>query len=125
MPVHRARILVVDDDRGILTMLELALANEQYAVATATSREDALAAAHMDPPDAILIDVRLRAEDGISLARELRAACSARLVLMTAGERRRADIGAEPVDAWLLKPFDLAELYGVLERVLGQAAAAR
>jgi DNA-binding response OmpR family regulator len=120
---RRPHILVVDDDRGILTMLELALAHEQYSVATAASCEEALAAVRRERPDAVLIDLRLHDEDGIALAREIREVCDARLVLMTAGERPAAAARHAAADAWLMKPFDLADLYGVVEGVLRQPSA--
>ena len=120
---RRAHILVVDDDRGILTMLELALAHEQYGVATAASSEEALAAVRRERPDAVLIDLRLHNEDGIALAREIRVICDARLVLMTAADRPPAAARHAEADAWLMKPFDLADLYGVVGEVLRQPSA--
>lgn len=119
----RAHILVVDDDRGILTMLELALAHEQYSVATATSGEEALAAVRWQRPDAILIDVRLDGEDGLDVARRMRAVCDAPAVLMTAGERPPRGSAGAGADAWLMKPFDLADLYAAIGTVLRRPSA--
>lgn len=66
------RILVVDDDRMNLRILEGILRNAHYALATAASGEEALAAYDQFKPDLVLLDVLLPGINGFDTCRELR-----------------------------------------------------
>jgi DNA-binding response OmpR family regulator len=66
------RILIVDDDRAIGTMLKRSLARHGYASDTTSSTEEALAWADTTPYAAALVDLVMPGQDGASLADELR-----------------------------------------------------
>ena len=68
-----ARVLVVDDEPQILRALQTNLRGAGYEVATAATARDALAAAAMRPPDAVILDLVLPDGSGIDVARELRS----------------------------------------------------
>src|SRR5690349_10595421 len=63
MPDPAGRILVVDDEADIREALEMVLKYEKYAVATAPDGEKALALLAKDPPDAVLLDVKMPGRD--------------------------------------------------------------
>jgi DNA-binding response OmpR family regulator len=68
-----AKVLLVDDDPDIRTMMGLILKREGYEVATAGRREEALDKLKEDKPSVILLDVLLSGSDGRELCREIKA----------------------------------------------------
>jgi signal transduction histidine kinase len=70
-PVPRARILVVDDDEGLLILMAEALRAEGYEIATAESGQAALAWLSTQTPDLMLLDLKLRDIDGPALLEKL------------------------------------------------------
>ena len=107
------RVLVVDDDRPVLRMLERTLAAEGYDVDAVGDGGAALARAEAAPPDVIVLDVVMPGMDGLAVARRLRAKGDPTPILfLTArdgvGDRVAGlDAGA---DDYLVKPFAVAEL---------------
>jgi two-component system chemotaxis response regulator CheY len=114
-----ARILVVDDDPGILSMVSDFLDMEGYVVHTATNGAEALALVECTAPRVILLDMRMPVLDGWGVARALKARGEQLPVLvMTAAINARrwaAEIGAA---GYVSKPFDLACLLGTVQRLL-------
>ncbi len=113
------RIWVVDDEPGILQVMEVALTWRGHQVTTYQSAKLAdRAASGRDEriPDLLLIDVSLGGEDGVALAGRLHAIWPmVPLVLMSGGGLPLA----EPlsfVTQWLEKPFHLAQLAQTVER---------
>src|SRR5262245_66126014 len=72
MSGQTARVLVVDDEKSILMLLDEALSNWGYQVTTAKSASDALAALPTQVFDTALTDVRMPEMSGIDLLRELK-----------------------------------------------------
>jgi two-component system KDP operon response regulator KdpE len=117
------RILVVDDEPQILRALRTNLRGAGYEVDTAATAEEALAAAAMRPPDAVILDLVLPDGTGTEVCRELRAWSSAPiLVLSVVGEDREKvaalDAGA---DDYVTKPFSVDELLARLRAALRRA----
>ncbi|MCC6172504.1 MAG: response regulator, partial [Gammaproteobacteria bacterium] len=71
MPRRKARILVVDDDPGLLRLLTIRLRAENYEVEAVESGAQALAAASRFRPDLVVTDLRMDEMDGIGLLKEL------------------------------------------------------
>jgi two-component system KDP operon response regulator KdpE len=118
-----ARVLVVDDEPQILRALQTNLRGAGYEVATAATARDALAAAAMRPPDAVILDLVLPDGSGIDVARELRAWSEAPiLVLSVVGDEAEKvaalDAGA---DDYVQKPFGIDELLARLRALLRRA----
>jgi len=114
-----SRILVVDDDRKIGSLLRRALAAEGYTVEVAANGVEGLQAAQDRPPELVILDVMMPGLDGIEVCRRLRANSSLPILMLTAKDEVRdrvigLDAGA---DDYLVKPFDLEEL---LARVRAQ-----
>ena len=116
-------VLVVDDEPHILRALQTNLRGAGYDVATAASAREALSAAAMRPPDAIILDLVLPDGSGIEVARELRTWSSAPiLVLSVVGDEAEKvaalDAGA---DDYVQKPFGIDELLARLRALLRRA----
>ena len=80
-----ARVLIVDDEPAILTLLEYQVGKLGYQVVSAVDGDSALAALAEHQPDAVLLDVNLPGRDGIVVLDELRAADpSLPVIMMTA-----------------------------------------
>jgi two-component system KDP operon response regulator KdpE len=118
------RVLVVDDEPQILRGLRMSLEGAGYDVDVAATGEDALAAAAMRPPEAVILDLVLPDRSGIEVCRELRGWSKAPILVLSAvgdeGEKVAAlDAGA---DDYVTKPFGIEELLARLRAVMRRAA---
>jgi two-component system, OmpR family, KDP operon response regulator KdpE len=123
--VSGKRVLVVDDEQQILRALRANLRGAGYDVETAATAEEALAAAAMRPPDAVILDLVLPDKPGTEVCRELRQWSSAPVILLSAvGEERdkvaALDAGA---DDYVTKPFGIDELLARLRAALRRSVA--
>ena len=114
------RILVVDDDPQILSILKRGLAFEGYTVDTAENGEKALAIALQTPPDLVILDIMMPGLDGIEVTRRLRQGGDVPVLLLTAkgtipDRVAGLDAGA---DDYLVKPFALDELLARVRALL-------
>ena len=110
------RVLVVDDEPDIRATVSAMLEIEGYAVAEAVNGAEALAAVEADPPDVILLDMRMPVLDGWGFASEMRRrGHRIPIVVMTAARdaaRWAADIAAT---AFVSKPFGYDDLIRAVE----------
>jgi two-component system response regulator AtoC len=125
-------ILIVDDDAWIRDSLTDALSRSGNEVRTSDSAEAALAALAESPADVVLTDVRMPGMDGLELLRLLRERMpDVAVVLMTAYDDLPTVSSAmrEGAADFLVKPLDLHQLRGVVDRVFedrrARAAAVR
>jgi len=121
-----SRILVVDDEPAIGWSLREMLGEEGHAVEVAASVETALETCSRFVPDALLLDVRLEGRDGIDALPDLRAlAPDARVIVMTAFGDLATAVRAMEGGAfdYLVKPFDLERVSGVVARALATRPA--
>jgi DNA-binding response OmpR family regulator len=117
------RILAVEDDERIRTAVKLALEDEGWAVAEASTGEDALQHFQEEPADVVLIDIMLPGIDGFEVCRSIRRSSDVPIVMVTA----RADThdvvaGLEAgADDYLTKPFAPKELSARIRALLRRA----
>jgi two-component system alkaline phosphatase synthesis response regulator PhoP len=122
-----ARILLVEDEPGLVLTLTDRLLNEGYEVESARDGEAGLQRARDGGHDLILLDVMLPRKSGFDVCRELRHAGSRVPVLMLTARGQVVDkvvglqIGA---DDYMVKPFDMAELLARITALLRRAATA-
>ena len=110
-------ILIVDDDPGILDVLEQALTAEGYRVVLASNGREALARAAEAGPDVMLVDLMMPVMDGWQFVRECRATsvCADTPVIILSAARALRDTAAElGVQAIVAKPFDLGDLLNLV-----------
>jgi two-component system, OmpR family, KDP operon response regulator KdpE len=116
-------VLVVDDEPQILRALQTSLRGAGYEVDTATTAEQALTAAAVKPPEAVIVDLVLPDGRGTDVVRELRAWTTVPvIVLSVVGDEREKvaalDAGA---DDYVTKPFGVDELLARLRAALRRA----
>jgi two-component system OmpR family response regulator len=121
-------LLLVDDDREILSLLSQFLAKHAYRVSTARDGAAMWKQLKHAEIDLIVLDLMLPGEDGLSLCRRLRATSATPVIMLTAmGEETDRIVGLEiGADDYLPKPFNprelLARIKAVLRRAEGRAA---
>ena len=124
--VTRAHILVVDDDPQIRSLLDEYLTQNGMRVSTASSGRDMMQILEDETIDLVILDLRLNDEDGMSLARSLRARLAVSVIMLT-GVRDEADrvMGLElGADDYVTKPFSPRELLARIRTVLRRAKSA-
>jgi DNA-binding response OmpR family regulator len=118
--VARARILIVEDDASVRTMLREYLSTHEYDVDEAGNGDEMRAKLAANLPDAVLLDVGLPGEDGLALARHLRERYDVGIIMVTgASDVVDRVVGLEVgADDYIAKPFDPRELRARLKSVL-------
>ena len=118
------RILIVEDEPDLLRSLARGLREEGYAVDTAADGEDGLFKAESADYDAVVLDVMLPKLDGWGLLQQLRQQKKTPVLMLTARDQSRdrvrgLDTGA---DDYVVKPFDLPELFARLRALIRRSA---
>jgi two-component system phosphate regulon response regulator PhoB len=123
-------ILIVDDERDIVTVLDHNLRREGYQTRVAFNGEEALVRARQEPlPDLVLLDLMLPDLAGTEVCRKLRADERTRhvkIVMLTAkGDEVDRVVGfALGADDYVVKPFSVAELLLRIRAILRRAVPA-
>lgn len=114
----RRRVLFIEDEPALRISYERYF-RPRYAMAFASSGAEALERLAEQPPDVVVLDMRLPDTDGVDLLRQIRSASPAIPVIITT-----AYVSVEPQlrvldlahSAYLIKPFDLDELGAAIDR---------
>ncbi|MEN6476305.1 MAG: sigma-54 dependent transcriptional regulator, partial [Syntrophaceae bacterium] len=115
------KILVIDDDSSIRETLELYLTEEGYRVGTAATGTDGLNAYNQDPPDVVILDIRLPDIDGFGILEELREEDeNVKVIMITAHHDMESTIKAMKEGAfdYIHKPVDVNELDIAIKKAL-------
>jgi len=118
---RKARILVVDDDPGLLRLLTIRLRAESYDVEAVESAAQALAAASRFRPDLVITDLRMDQMDGIGLLKELQNRWPGlKVIILTAHGTIPDAVQATQMGAFgfLTKPVDKQELLDQVQKAL-------
>ena len=116
------RVLFVDDDPSLLTLLRTTFELIDVEIAEATTAADALAAIAARPPDVVVLDIGLPDIDGLTLCRRLKddpATGWIGVVLLTGADDVEKSARRAGADALLRKPFSPLELLAAVERLAG------
>ena len=119
-------ILVIDDDKNILAIIEMYLKKEQYNVKTCERGDLALQLFRETQPALVVLDVMLPGMDGWEVLGQLRAESAVPVIMLTAkGDTldriQGLDLGA---DDYIVKPFDAKELLARIKAVLRRSTQA-
>ncbi|MEO8315368.1 MAG: response regulator, partial [Pseudomonadota bacterium] len=118
---RKARILLVDDDPGLLRLLTIRLRAENYDVEAVESAAQALASTSRFRPDLVISDLRMEPVDGIGLLKELQNRWPGlKVILLTAHGTIPDAVQATQMGAFgfLTKPVDKQELLDQIQRAL-------
>ena len=122
------RLLLVEDDPGVLRFVLKGLREQAYAVDTATTGDDALYQAEINTYDLIILDVLIPGPDGFAVCKGIRAAGNRVPILMLTArdgvEDRIAGLDAG-ADDYLAKPFAFRELLARLRALLRRSGELR
>ena len=120
----RRRLLLVEDEPGLVMTLSDRLIAEGYDVESATDARSGLEIAVAGPFDAILMDVMLPGGNGFDICRTLRQQSIQTPVLILTARGQVVDrvVGLKlGADDYLVKPFEMAELLARIEAILRRA----
>ncbi len=114
------RILVVDDDRGILDSFEVLL-GDRYDLVKADNGYEALRILESDPPRLIFLDIKMPGLDGIDVLKKLQEnQTNIEVVIITATDQEKTEEEAKSLGVidYLKKPLDIFELERITSQVL-------
>ena len=119
-------ILIVEDEKDIVKMLDYNLKKEGYKTLVAHDGEDALDMANTKHPDLILLDLMLPGLDGLEVCKELKSErkTSAIPVIMLTAKAQESDkvVGLElGADDYVTKPFDHDDLLQKINKLLNSS----
>ena len=124
----RERILIVDDDQGLLQLLTMRLTSMGFAVTPCSNGEEGIAAGRRESFDLAITDLRLPDMDGLAVMQELKTIHSTiPVIVLTAHGSIPNAVEAMQKGAfgYLTKPFDDKELKVYIEKALGEQRMSR
>jgi two-component system, OmpR family, KDP operon response regulator KdpE len=118
-------ILVVDDEPAILRALTTALTARGYRVLQAMNGQTAVEMVAINPPDAIVLDLRLPDIDGVEVCRRVRTWSTVPIIVLSADglDQRKIQALDEGANDYVTKPYSTPELLARLRAVIRSAAA--
>ncbi len=118
--MENIKILVVDDDKGLRELLKRYLTGQDFIVFTVADAKEMDVFFENQTVDLVILDLMLPGEDGLSIARRLRANSNLPIIILSAkGEEVEKIIGLEMgADDYLAKPFNPRELLARIRAVL-------
>jgi len=120
---QKKKILIVDDERDIVKALMIRLQGAGYEVITAFDGAQAIFVTHKEKPDLVILDIRIPAGDGFSVAEKLKhspSTLSIPVIFLTGGPERDSEEKAMALGArfYIKKPYDPEELLDAIKRAL-------
>jgi DNA-binding response OmpR family regulator len=128
MPERAPRILLVDDEQPIQTLLSFPLQRDGYDVVVAADGREALARYEEQPPDLVVLDVMLPRMDGLEVCKRLRAKGETVPIIMLTAKSEEIDkvLGLElGADDYITKPFSMREFRSRVKAALRRAGMSR
>ncbi len=123
-----SKIMVVDDEPQIRTLVKVILEKEGYKMVGANSGKECLKKLKKEKPDIILLDVMMQGEDGWEILKEIKKNEKTKDLPVAMFTIRTSDDSVKKslesgADAHINKPFDVEELLDAVEGLLGKPAS--
>ncbi len=120
---EKKKILIVDDERDIVKALMIRLQGAGYEVVTAFDGAQGVFMAHKEKPDLIILDIRMPAGNGFSVAQRLKRSINTftiPVIFLTGSPEKNAEEKAMALGArfYVKKPYDPEELLDAIRRAL-------
>ncbi len=114
------RVLLVDDDKKLLPLLERGFRYEGFEVLAAANGEEGLSLARSRPPDVVVLDIGLPVLDGFEVCRHLRRHADVPIIMLTARDEVPDKVSALNLgaDDYVTKPFAFDELVARVRALL-------
>jgi DNA-binding response OmpR family regulator len=128
MPDRAPRILLVDDEQPIQTLLSFPLQRDGYEVVVAADGREALARYEEQPPDLVVLDLMLPRMDGLEVCKRLRARGETVPIIMLTAKSEEIDkvLGLElGADDYITKPFSMREFRSRVKAALRRSGMRR
>jgi len=120
-----SKILVVDDDTDILSVMKILLTMKGFEVEVTSKGENALPTTENFKPDLILLDVLISGHDGRTICKQLKSkkeTCHIPIIMFSAHPGAAATITDYGADDFIAKPFDVNSLMKKVNAQLGISA---
>jgi len=119
----KKRILVVDDDPTLIKMIKIYFENLGFSISLAGSGVEALKAFDEEPPDVMILDIRMPGMDGIKVCRKIRLEkgnLKTPIIAITGyhNEKIKKDVMAAGANAYMEKPLDLSRLLKIVKELI-------
>jgi DNA-binding response OmpR family regulator len=115
------QVLIVEDEEGLLEILELNFRHAGYRVLTAIDGVHGWHQFDRERPDLLVLDLNLPKLSGFRLLELVRSESSVPVLILTAYDFAEAEeVARHRPDAFVKKPFDVKELVGVADQLLGR-----
>ncbi|MGA2315087.1 MAG: response regulator [Thermodesulfobacteriota bacterium] len=120
---QKKKILIVDDERDIVKAVMIRLQGAGYEVVTAFDGAQGVFMAHKEKPDLIILDIRMPAGNGFSVAQRLKRSMhtfTIPVIFLTGSPEKNAEKKAMALGArfYIKKPYDPEELLDAVKRAL-------
>src|ERR671917_271592 len=127
MASQAPRILLVDDEQAVQTLLTFPLRKDGYDVVPAATGQEALERFRENEFDLVVLDIMLPQVDGFEVCRQLRARSAVPIIMLTAkAEEFDKVLGLElGADDYITKPFSMREFRSRVKAALRRAGVAR
>jgi DNA-binding NtrC family response regulator len=121
--VEKRRILVVDDEATLLTVLSGELVNSGYDVTTASDGDEAISIIQNKKFDLVLLDIKMPKVDGFEVLKFIKKTIPTLKVIMLTGFadlKNAIESKKHGAEDFVSKPYDLVDLLTTIERVLSE-----
>jgi len=124
----KPRILVVEDDSDLRTILKLQLQSRGFEIREAENGAEGFRAIQAEIPDCVILDLMMPVMDGFGFLKRVRSLMSMKdvpILILTASEDEQFRMRGHQyqADAYMSKPYDLEKLTRQVERLLARAPA--
>ncbi len=120
---NNSRILVVDDEEALRTVLSGELAGAGYEVSTASDGDEAITEVQNKKFDLVLLDIKMPKVDGFEVLKFIKKGYPAMKVIMLTGFadlKNAIESKKHGAEDFVSKPYDLVDLLTTIERVLSE-----
>lgn len=121
--IRRPRILLVEDEPGLVDSVRYALDSEGFDVFVAESGVGGLESARVNQPDLVLLDLMLPGMSGLDVCRQIRSSSDVPIIMLTAKDAESDKVAGLELgaDDYMTKPFSMRELIARVRAQLRRA----